>query len=172
MLYQPIQNTYTNIMQWGKHPPQTTDIESTINKFSIKEGPNKTDTPVELTNRFRLLGTPVGSQAFASDYYNEQLTSVLEGMKSLTTHITDQQTRLKLFTKCTIQKLPHLLASDTMHNLDTSEPAGNWYNYNGELISGIDNIIQQFFASLLDRNDNLPTYSTLIAHLSTKNGGL
>ncbi len=59
-----------------------------------------------------------------------------------------------------------------MHNLDTSEPADNWYNYNGELISGIDNIIQQFFASLLDRNDNLPTYSTLIAHISTKNGGL
>jgi hypothetical protein len=71
-----------------------------------------------------------------------------------------------------LQKLPHLLASDTMHNLNTQDNANNWYNYNGELVQGIDTLIQQFFHSLLGRNEDLPTYATLIAHLNTNKGGL
>ena len=93
-------------------------------------------------------------------------------MESLNSHIHDHHTRLKLFAKCTIQKLPHLLASDTMHNFDTNESPDSWYNYNGNLIQGIDTIIQQFFQILLVRTEYLPISSTLITHLSTKNGGL
>ncbi len=59
-----------------------------------------------------------------------------------------------------------------MHNLDISEPAHDWYNYNGSLVNGIDRITQHFFANLLPQEEDLPTYATLIAHLSTKSGGL
>ncbi len=59
-----------------------------------------------------------------------------------------------------------------MHNLDISEPAHDWYNYNGSLVNGIDRITQHFFANLLHQEEDLPTYATLIAHLSTKSGGL
>jgi hypothetical protein len=156
----------------NRNPSLATEIEDTINRFSIKEGPDNKSIPVKLTQGFRLLGTPVGSRDFANKYYHDQLTMVTEGMQSLLTQIDDQQTRLKLFSKCTIQKLPHLLASDTMHNLDISEPAHDWYNYNGSLVSGIDTITKQFFNALLHQEEDLPTYATLIAHLSTKSGGL
>jgi hypothetical protein len=147
-----------------------TEIEDTINRFSIKEGPDNKSIPVE--QGFRLLGTPVGSRDFANKYYHNQLTMVTEGMQSLLTQIDNQQTRLKLFSKCTIQKQPHLLASDTMHNLDISEPAHDWYNYNGSLVSGIDTITKQFFNALLHQEEDWPTYATLITHLSTKSRGL
>ncbi len=59
-----------------------------------------------------------------------------------------------------------------MHNLDTSEPAHKWYNYNGSLVNGIDQLTNQFFAAILQQENNLPTYATLITHLSTKSRGL
>jgi hypothetical protein len=73
------------------------EIADTIAKFSLKQDENKNDIPVELTQGFRLLGTPVGSQAFAQEYYKEQLASVTEGLQSLSKHINDRQTKLKLF---------------------------------------------------------------------------
>ena len=90
---------------------------------SVKDGPT---TPIELTSGFRLLGTPVGSPKFAQEFFNERLADVEKSVSLLHTHVPDLQTRLRIFTQCTIQKLPHLLGADIMHNLPLSYDGTNW----------------------------------------------
>ncbi len=123
-------------------------IEYSLNTYSTKEGPN-CPTLVELIDGFQLLGTPVGTLTFARVYYKNQLDTITKGMQLLNSHITNKQTPLKLFAKCSIQKVPHLLALDIMQNINTTESAHNWYNRNGDFISGMDGITQEFFKTLL-----------------------
>jgi hypothetical protein len=130
---------------------------------------------VELTDGFRLLGTPVGSSTFANNFYDQQITTVNSTLSSLENNITDIHTRMKLFTQCILQKLPHLLDSDIMHNypldIDNND---NWFNWNGDLTSGIDGLIDRFLRTILNIDDNtpIPNYAILIAHLNTNKGGL
>jgi hypothetical protein len=121
---------------------------------------------------FRLLGTPIGSNSFAHEYYNEQISEVTTALNNLTKNITDIHTRLKLFSTCTIQKLPCLLDSGIMHNLPQTFNNENWYNWNGPLTQGIDSIVNKFLTDILQPEGKLPTYSMLIAHLNTNQGGL
>ncbi len=72
-----------------QNPKLDTELEDTINRFSIKESPQNKDIAVELTQGFRLLGTPVGLKEFADNCYDEQLTIVQKGMQSLLTQIED-----------------------------------------------------------------------------------
>ncbi len=117
-------------------------------------------TSVKLIDGFQLWGTPVGTLTFARVYYKNQLDTITKGMQLLNSHITNKQTSLKLFAKCTIQKVPHLLALDTMQNINTTESVHNRYNWNRDLISGTDNIIQEFFKTLLQWEENQPNYVT------------
>ena len=61
-----------------------------------------------------------------------------------------------------------------MHNHTPDFDNSQWYNWNGHLTQGIDNIIQSFFHLLLDipSSEEIPTYSTLISHLNVNKGGL
>ena len=70
---------------------------------------------VEVTTGFRLLGTPVGSPEFADDFFAQKLEGVRNHAKLLHAGVEDLQTRLRLFSQCSIQKLPHLLGADIMH---------------------------------------------------------
>ena len=150
------------------------DIHDTISKYSITTKSDGSSTPIEITDGFRLLGTPVGSTAFAHTFYDEQLKITETEARQLTERIPDLHTRLKLFAQYTINKLPHLLDSDVMHNHTPDFDNAQWYNWNGYLTQGIDNIIHSFFKHLLDipSSDNIPTYSTLIAHLNINKSGL
>jgi hypothetical protein len=156
------------------NPTLAHDILSTISKYSIEKHKDGRSTAAELTNGFRLLGTPVGSASFARDFYDEQLKTTDDEAKKLTERIPDLHTRLKLFSQCTINKLPHLLDSDVMHNHSPDFENDLWYNWNGHLTQGIDTIIQSFLKSLLDIQppNEIPTYSTLITHLNVNQGGL
>ena len=158
-------------------PPTTaTILRRTIAKYSIEIHDDKSSTPMELTTGFRLLGTPVGSTDFAHQFYTEQLEVVRKGLTSMTEAITDTQTRLKLFSTCIIQKLPHLLDSEIMHYYPTNDPAyfENWYNWTGDLTSEINSITTSFLQLLLNllTEEPLPHISKLICHLNINKGGL
>lgn len=150
------------------------EVSNTIAKYSNQQNHDGTTTPIELTDGFRLLGTPIGSATFARKYFDEQLEITNEEASKLTSRIIDHQTRLKLFSQCTVNKLPHLLDADIMHNHTTEFDNEQWYNWNGHLTRGIDSITQDFFAQLLNMQDTdeLPTYSTLLTHLNINRGGL
>jgi hypothetical protein len=100
------------------NPNLALQIKKTTSTYSITYNKitNK-PLPVKLVDGFRLLGTPIGTHSFAHEYYNKQISEVTTALNNLTKNITDIHTHLKLFTTCTIQKLPQLLDSDIMHNL-------------------------------------------------------
>jgi len=158
------------------NPGLASDITEAIATFSTK--PNKLNpsqpTPVELTDGFQLLGIPVGSPSFVIDFINEQLV-VTTQQQSDTIHSTifDPQTRLRLFQSCTVQKIPHLLLTDALHNLNTNTLDTNtpFTRYNGPLTSAINEIISNFLSTLLNL-ESLPEYSRRISQLDLKNGGL
>jgi len=81
--------------------------------------------------------------------------------------------RGKSTTSCTVQKIPHLLLTDALHNLNTNTLDINtpFTRYNGPLTSAINGIISNFLATLLNI-DNLPQYSRRISQLDLKHGGL
>lgn len=141
-----------------------------MNKFDKNNNP----IPVELTNRFRLLGSPVDSAKFAELFFVEQIETLQATLDLLTNTLNDVHTKIKLFTQSIIN-IPHLLDSNVMHNYPIHNDAGKfWHNWNGLSIKGIDNITNKFFKSLLDINDDnpLPQHATLIRNLNLNRGGL
>jgi hypothetical protein len=45
-------------------------------------------------------------------FLSSRVEAVKESLRSLLTSITDEQTKLRLFSQCLLQSLPHLLSSD------------------------------------------------------------
>jgi hypothetical protein len=67
------------------NPNIASEIKKTISTYSITYNKitNK-PLPVKLVDRFRLLGTPIGSHSFAHKYYNEQISEVTTALNNLT----------------------------------------------------------------------------------------
>jgi hypothetical protein len=127
---------------------------------------------VELVEGFRLLGHPVGSAKFASDYFTKCTTTVQNCIKLLSDSISDQQTKLRLFSMCLIQKIPHLLSSDVMHHLPLDDADPPWEEWCGPLTQTTDKIIQDFLSTLLDV-EPIPEYATiLLSQLGLSAGSL
>ena len=64
------------------------------------------------------------------------LTATLMMSKKLTSlldNITDQQTLLRLFSQCIIQKLPHRLSADALFHLPTNNPNPPWEEWMAHL---------------------------------------
>ena len=152
------------------NPSLATDIDYSINTYSIEKSGN-TSCGIELTERFRLLGTPVRSATFANQFFLEQLKATKQQYTQLSTNIFDLQTWLKLFNTCTLQKLPHLLRADIMHNLPIDFDSNNWPAWTSPLVEGINHLITQFFQDLLGTS-HIPTISKYIGHVHTSKGGL
>ena len=79
----------------------------------------------------------------------------------------DLQTRLRIFLQRIIQKLPHLLGADIMHNLedDYLEDGSNWWDWNGPLTDSINTIIRSFLETLVGQ-EMLPKYALLVSQTS------
>ena len=104
------------------NPSLATCIQDTIEHYSTK--PNNNDIlgpaiPVKLTTGYRLLGSPIGSLDFACEYFNAQLTNIQDCIELMSTAISDPHTKLRLFSQCIIQKLPHLPGCDVLYHYDT-----------------------------------------------------
>ena len=156
------------------NPTLAAEVEATLREYSVEKNTADPEGPpsmVELTSGFRLLGTPVGSPEFAEEFFEEQLKEVRRNIASLHAGVPDLQTRLRMFTQCIIQKLPHLLGADIMHRLPMDFQAEGWQQWNGPLTSEIDKLVRQFLATIAGR-ETIPEYAALIAQLSVAHGGL
>ncbi len=156
------------------NPLLANDLTTTLATYSIQQSSNTTATPTELTSGFRLLGTPVGSHTFANIFDDKHLTEIFSSLDPLEQAIPDIHTRFKIFNQCILQKLPHLLDSAVMHSYPTNDANNPWYNWEGNLSFGIDNLLHSFLRATLDieTEEHLPTYSVLIAHINTNKGCL
>jgi hypothetical protein len=160
------------------NPSMARSLSTLIASFSTTPHPtNKAapDFPVELITGFRLLGQPIGPATFASNFFARRIDNVKKNITSLLDNITHQQTRLRLFSQCIIQKLPHLLSVDVLFHLPTDDPNPPWKEWNGPLTSNIDSVIKAFFYSLLttlDITPDIPEYAILLSQLGLRAGGL
>jgi hypothetical protein len=152
-----------------------TSINKTISQYSTK--PNDIDIlgpplPAKLTTGFRLLGSPVGSPAFAREYFNTQLVEIQNCIAIMSTAITDPHTKLQLFSQCLIQKIPHLLGCDVLYHYNTDDPPPqDWTIWNGPLTAATNHIITRFLFNVIGV-PILPHHALLIAQLSLNAGGL
>lgn len=149
------------------------EIETTLANYSSKRNSDGTTSIEEITSGIRLLGAPIGSLAFAESFFLGKLHDVQSHADLLSGEVEDLQTRLRLFSQCCIQKMPHLLGMDVMHSLplDGSFNPADWLSWNGPLVQHLDDATRSFFCNLL-RRKNLPDYSLQIAQLTISTGGL
>jgi len=68
----------------------------------------------------------------------------------MSTAITDQHTKLRLFSQCLIQKIPHLLVGcDVLYHYDTDKPPPNWTDWNEPLTEATNHIIARFISDTI-----------------------
>jgi hypothetical protein len=89
----------------------------------------------------------------------------------MSTAITDPHTKLRLFSQCLIQKIPHLLGCDVLYHYDTDDPPQDWTDWNGPLTAATNHIIARFLSDIIGV-PILPHHALLIAQLSLNVGGL
>ncbi|KAL7529537.1 hypothetical protein ACHAXR_009934, partial [Thalassiosira sp. AJA248-18] len=103
------------------------EVQSVIAQYSVKATSDPAVfEPVELVSGFRLLGSPVGSQDFARDFFAEKIAATTKNADALAAGFADLQTRLRIFKQCTIQQLPHLLGAEVMHFLPLDFDGADW----------------------------------------------
>jgi len=77
---------------------------------------------------------------------------------------------LRLFSQCTIQKVPHLLGAEVMHLLPLDYDARHWEEWKGPLTERVDGQIVSFLEDLTGRE--IPQTSLLLSQISVAHGGL
>ncbi|KAL7528024.1 hypothetical protein ACHAXR_002233, partial [Thalassiosira sp. AJA248-18] len=88
-------------------------VQEAINKFSRKEvvidGAKVLD---EVCDGLCLLGQPIGSLEYAIKFFDDRMAENAATATKLLEAVPDHQTALRLFSQCTLHKLPHLLGSE------------------------------------------------------------
>ena len=102
-------------------PDVAASLQQALETYSVRSpaipDPARPTIPVELTDGFPYLGSPIGSPEFANRFFNDRLADVNNQTQHLHANFSDHQTRLRCYHQCTSQKLPCLLGADVMHNL-------------------------------------------------------
>ncbi|KAL7531480.1 hypothetical protein ACHAXR_004065, partial [Thalassiosira sp. AJA248-18] len=156
-------------------------VQEAINKFSCKEvvidGTKVLDAdgivmmePHEVCDGLCLLGQPIGSLDYTIKFFDDRMAENAATATKLLEAVPDHQTALRLFSQCTLHKLPHLLGSEVLYRfLRSSHDA--WNRWSGPLAVGIDEMANNFLAKLT-QHESIPHTSLLIAYISVAQGGL
>jgi len=149
-------------------PSIAAEVNFCISKYSTKlvpdpscpQGP-KISVPHEETEGLRILGQPVGSYTlFAKRFFQSAFETAKSDATKLPT-IFDKHSSLRLFQKCTMHKVPHLLASEVAY---APTMTSNWDCWDGPLANNINDLASSFLASLVDL-PSLPLHSMLLAYV-------
>ena len=126
--------------------------------------------PVEVTTGLRLLGQPVGGEAFCTTFMKKKLENNIQQCQNLLAVVTDHHTALALFSRCTLHKLPHLLGSEVLYRANLYPDSG-WDDWKGPLAHGINEMVRNFLASI-SGVAAIPDTALRIAYIAIAHGGL
>ena len=111
-------------------PAAAAELRQAIATFSVEEVPSEDPTtqppaaptfrPKEVVKGLRLLGQPLGSLQYARSFFEARLKENEADATNLLLAVSDQHTALRLFSQCTLHKLPHLLGSEVMYRFRES----------------------------------------------------
>jgi hypothetical protein len=148
-------------------------VIDTINEFSVEVvtiDDDEVRRPKEVVDGLRILGHPVGNIDFVERFFAERIEENKAQAQKLLATVTDKHTALRLFLQCTLHKLPHLLGTEVLYRFRESAYDG-WNDWNGPLAAGIHEMVDEFLATITQRN-TIPLDSRLIAYISIAQGGL
>ncbi|KAL7532099.1 hypothetical protein ACHAWF_004011 [Thalassiosira exigua] len=148
------------------------DIADIIDEFSqAKQQPDGSYRGgKEVVSGLRLLGQPVGSSDFATEFNARQIEANKADAETLLRTVPDRHTALRLFTQCTLHRLPHLLGSEVLYAHDPTARQ-QWDAWISPLSKSIDAMAEGFIAKLTGRS-SIPADSLLIAYITIAQGGL
>ena len=129
------------------------------------EGPSS-----EITGGTRFLGIPLGSTPFVNNFLTTAATTFERQTRRLISRIPDKQTTATLFKFCALPSLTHLLATDVLHNTDTTAPPSlsAWTSPFASKILATTTLLLQHLG---DTPNDLPALSLLLAHYPVRLGG-
>ena len=119
---------------------------------------------MEVTTGLCLLGQPVGSPDFAAEFNAEHLSTNRAEAARLLAAVLDRHTALRLFTQCTLHKLPHLLGTEMLYS-DNLVNGAEWDTWDSPLSRGVDSMVDGFLAELTGCK-LIPNDSQLIAYVT------
>jgi hypothetical protein len=119
----------------------------------------------------RLLGQPIGSQAFANTFIQDRISTIHDTINTKLFHrIHDSQTQLAMLKNCIIPSVQHLLATHVYHTFTPNSPQ-DLHQWHSSTTLQLRITIQNTVASLT-QCDLLPFHTTWIIHLPALLGGL
>lgn len=140
-------------------------LKRAISAFSTDKG-----EPYEEINGLRVLGAPIGSPAFCSDFILNMVRQTVEASNKIINGLDSDQTILQLFCMCTAHKLTHLFAADVLTK-DFDDLPDNWNLYDSDMAADFNGMIDGVLSSIT-RRDSVPDHALLISTMATQAGGL
>ena len=145
-------------------PPQArAHLDAALQYLRSHGNPNP-----ELVNGTRVLGFPVGSQAFADDFLNAAADSFETATNLLSTRLHDTQTQSTLFRACAQASLTHLLPADVYYHSSPTTHSDRWTS---TFMTRIRTISNRFIRGLTRQTTDLSSSSELIAYYPASLGG-
>ena len=137
---------------------------------AIRDFSTKDNDPYEETNGLRILGAPIGSQAFCNNFILSMVHKAVAASDKITSGLESKQTILQIFRTCTSHKLTHLFAADVI-NADFQDLPPNWHLWDSDMAAEFTGMIDRVVSNITNR-PSVPTHALLIASMSTTRGGL
>ena len=83
-----------------------------IDRSSKVNFPCELTKPCEVTTGLRILGAPIGSDAFCKDFLLQRIDAATKDARKVLDGLSDKHTMLRIFKICTLHKVTHLFATD------------------------------------------------------------
>ena len=112
----------------------------------------------------------IGSSNFCNTFLMKAISKAKDATHKIINGLSDLQTKLCLFSVCTVHKLTHLFAYDLYTNCSNGLP-NNWFCWDGAFNGEFTEMINIIFENIT-QTSGMPQHSQLIATMSIKQGGL
>ena len=104
-------------------------VKKAISKFSLEAATYRGRTvqrSAEVVDGMHLLKQPLGSSAYAKGFFQRKMKENSQDAEKLLDAVPDLQSALRLYSQCTLHKLPHLLGAEVMYT-HTHQAPERWY---------------------------------------------
>jgi hypothetical protein len=128
-------------------------------------------TNSEIKGGFRLLGQPIGSDAFAASFLQTAAANFATSLTRLSQRITDPQLMATLFKFCALPSISHLLAADILLQTSTTDNP-SLTTWSSPFVDAIQTTSEHFLLGITRTPGRLPLFARHLAFLPMINGGL
>ena len=129
-------------------------------------------TKVKVVDGLRVLGAPIGSEAFCADFLANASLKAANDSRKIIESLEDVQSMVRVYSICTVHKSTHLFlfGIDVINTANNALPS-NYFLWNREMTKGFSKMTNSFLQSATE-SEPLPPHAELITSMFIKAGGL